>query len=69
MTEASKSSEKGFKPGANMADGDYDPEQDGMSESGNHAVGHPGNDTPHAPQQQGRMPARAEPPSRGYRRP
>jgi hypothetical protein len=66
MTEASKSSEKGFKPGANMPDGDYDPEQEGMSESGNHAVGHPGNDTP---QQRGRMPARAEPPSRGYRRP
>ncbi|CAN7585469.1 hypothetical protein [Duganella sp. Dugasp56] len=67
MTEASKSSEKGFKPGANMPDGDYDPEQEGMSESGNHAAGHPGNDAP--PQQQGRMPARAEQPSRGYRRP
>lgn len=37
---------KGFKPGANMPDGDYDPKREGMSESGNHATGHPGNDVP-----------------------
>lgn len=42
----SKSNKPGFKPGANMPDGDYDPARQGMSESGNHATGHPGNDTP-----------------------
>ena len=65
--------EKGFKPGANMPHDDYDPAQEGMSESGNHATGHPGNDAvPARPEQQGRQPARSEQnlqrdnPSRGY---
>ncbi|OFA01699.1 hypothetical protein [Duganella sp. HH101] len=53
-------SDKGFKPGANMPHDDYDPEHEGMGESGNHATGHPANDTPHASQQQGRQPARSE---------
>jgi hypothetical protein len=44
MTTSNK--DKGFKPGANMPHGDYDPAKEGMSESGNHAVGHPGNDNP-----------------------
>lgn len=57
MTASNK--DKGFKPGANMPDGDYDPKQEGMSESGNHAVGHPGNDVP-GNQQSGRQPARSE---------
>jgi hypothetical protein len=60
MSQPNKPSEKGFKPGANMPDGDYDPEQEGMSESGNHAAGHAGNDVPYGNQQQGRQPARSE---------
>ena len=44
MTKSDK--EKGFKPGANMPQDGYDPNKEGMSESGNHAVGHPGNDNP-----------------------
>lgn len=57
--------QRGFKPGANMPHDDYDPLTEGMSESGNHAVGHPGNDTPHVGQSQqseqhGRQPARSE---------
>jgi len=57
-----KPDERGFKPGANMPHGDYDPKKQGMSDSGNHAVGHPGNDTPYGYQneQQGRGPARSE---------
>ena len=42
---------RGFKPGANMPDGDYDPKQQGMSESGNHAVGNRANDNPGNQQQ------------------
>ena len=53
-------SEKGFKPGANMPHDDYDPEQEGMSESGNHATGHPANDARPEPEQTGRQPARSE---------
>ena len=44
MTTSDK--EKGFKPGANMPHAGYDPAKEGMSDSGNHAVGHPGNDNP-----------------------
>lgn len=57
MSQANK---RGFKPGANMPTDDYDPMQEGMSDSGNHAVGHPGNDTPRANEQHGRQPARSE---------
>lgn len=60
MTQPNKPSEKGFKPGANMPHDGYDPEREGMSESGNHATGHPGNDTPHVNEQHGRLPARSE---------
>ena len=57
MTASNK--DKGFKPGANMPHGDYDPNQEGMSESGNHAVGHPANDVP-GNQQSGHPTARSE---------
>ncbi|MET0320188.1 MAG: hypothetical protein ABW069_05660 [Duganella sp.] len=57
MSQANK---RGFKPGANMPHDDYDPVKEGMSESGNHAVGNPGNDTPHVNEQSGRLPARSE---------
>ncbi|KQQ40233.1 hypothetical protein ASF61_05495 [Duganella sp. Leaf126] len=60
MSQANK---RGFKPGANMPHDDYDPMEQGMSESGNHAVGHPGNDNPtsnHHTNQHGRQPARSE---------
>jgi hypothetical protein len=71
MSQPNKPSEKGFKPGANMPHGDYDPKREGMSDSGNHAVGHRGNDEPYgyeaegtagaaANVQQGRQPARSE---------
>jgi hypothetical protein len=71
MSQPNKPSEKGFKPGANMPHGDYDPQKEGMSDSGNHAVGHPGNDEPYGYEaegtagaagnlQQGRQPARSE---------
>ena len=57
MNQANK---RGFKPGANMPHDDADPAQEGMSESGNHAAGHPANDTPAATEQRGRQPARSE---------
>jgi hypothetical protein len=50
MTKSDKPDPRGFKPGANMPDGSYDPASQGMSESGNHAVGNPGNDTPYGEQ-------------------
>ncbi|MRX09126.1 hypothetical protein GJ697_14890 [Pseudoduganella sp. FT25W] len=46
MSQSNKPDPRGFKPGANMPQEGYDPKQQGMSESGNHATGHPGNDTP-----------------------
>lgn len=71
MSQPNKPSEKGFKPGANMPHGDYDPQKQGMSDSGNHAVGNTGNDVPYGYDaegttgtagnlQQGRQPARSE---------
>jgi hypothetical protein len=63
MSPSNKPDPRGLKPGANMPQPGYDPNQEGMSESGNHAAGHPGNDTPHVNQhqeQQGRGPARSE---------
>lgn len=57
MNQANK---RGFKPGANMPHDDYDPMEQGMSDSGNHAVGHPGNDNPTTNAQHGRQPARSE---------
>lgn len=57
MSQAHK---RGFKPGANMPHDDYDPMEQGMSDSGNHAVGHPGNDSPSTIEQHGRQPARSE---------
>ena len=71
MSQPNKPSEKGFKPGANMPHGDYDPKKEGMSDSGNHAVGNQGNDVPYGYDaegtagtagnlQQGRQPARSE---------
>ncbi|OFA08681.1 hypothetical protein [Duganella phyllosphaerae] len=58
MSQANK---RGFKPGANMPHDNYDPMEQGMSESGNHAVGHPGNDNPTTNHEQhGRQPARSE---------
>jgi hypothetical protein len=57
MSQAHK---RGFKPGANMPHDDYDPMEQGMSDSGNHAVGHPGNDSPSSTEQHGRQPARSE---------
>jgi hypothetical protein len=77
MSPSNKPDPRGFKPGANMPQDGYDPMHQGMSDSGNHATGHPGNDTPHvdhAPEQQGRGPARSdhmmrqENPGRGYPR-
>jgi hypothetical protein len=58
MTASDKA--KGFKPGANMPDGDYDPKTQGMSESGNHATGNPANDVVTGNQQRSRQPARSE---------
>ena len=58
MTASNK--DQGFKPGANLPEGGYQPEQEGMSESGNHASGHPANDVVTGNQQQGRQPARSE---------
>ncbi|TFW16634.1 hypothetical protein [Duganella callida] len=60
-----KPDQRGFKPGANMPQQGYDPAHEGMSDSGNHAVGHPGNDTPYGndnlqQDQGGRSPARSE---------
>ena len=55
-----KPDERGFKPGANMPHKDYDPKKEGMSESGNHAVGHAGNDTPYGYQNQQQDQANAE---------
>jgi hypothetical protein len=46
MSQPNKPDPRGFKPGANMPQDGYDPNTQGMSESGNHATGHPGNDTP-----------------------
>lgn len=70
MSQPNGPSEKGFKPGANMPHDGYDPAREGMSESGNHAVGHPGNDVPRvsdvphdvpgASEQHGRQPARSD---------
>ena len=57
MSQAHK---RGFKPGANMPHDDYDPMEQGMSDSGNHAVGHAGNDSPSTTEQHGRQPARSE---------
>lgn len=51
MSQSNKPDPRGFKPGANMPQDGYDPKQEGMSDSGNHATGHPGNDTPHTSQQ------------------
>lgn len=45
MSTPNKPSEQGFKPGANMQHGDYDPKQQGMQASGNHASGPTANDT------------------------
>ncbi len=56
MSQAHK---RGFKPGANMPHDDYDPMEQGMSDSGNHAVGHAGNDSPSTTEQHGRQPARS----------
>lgn len=60
MTASNKDKEKGMKPGANMPQGGYDPEREGMSESGNHAAGHPANDVVTGNQQSGRQPARSD---------
>lgn len=63
MSPTNKPDPRGFKPGANMPQDGYDPMQQGMSDSGNHATGHPGNDTPDvddAPAQRGRGPARSD---------
>ncbi|MYM66890.1 hypothetical protein GTP45_08615 [Pseudoduganella sp. FT55W] len=46
MSQPNKPSEKGFKPGANMPSEGYDPNTEGMSQSGNHASGDRANDTP-----------------------
>jgi hypothetical protein len=46
MSQPNKPSEKGFKPGANMPYEGYNPKEEGMSESGNHASGERTNDTP-----------------------
>ncbi|RZT09949.1 hypothetical protein SAMN05216319_1605 [Duganella sp. CF402] len=46
MSQPNKPSEKGFKPGANMPHEGYDPNTEGMSQSGNHASGSRANDTP-----------------------
>jgi len=46
MRPNNKPDPRGFKPGANMPQDGYDPKTQGMSDSGNHATGHPGNDTP-----------------------
>lgn len=46
MSPTNKPDPRGFKPGANMPQEGYDPKTQGMSQSGNHATGHPGNDTP-----------------------
>ncbi|NYE59691.1 hypothetical protein FHW58_000843 [Duganella sp. 1224] len=51
MSQPNKPDPRGFKPGANMPQEGYDPKTQGMSQSGNHATGHPGNDTPHTNQQ------------------
>ncbi|MBV7535177.1 hypothetical protein KW842_05265 [Duganella sp. sic0402] len=51
MSQPNKPDPRGFKPGANMPQDGYDPKKQGMSDSGNHATGHPGNDNPHASQQ------------------
>jgi hypothetical protein len=47
MSQPNKPDPRGFKPGANMPQDGYDPHQEGMSPSGNHATGHTGNDTPY----------------------
>lgn len=51
MSQPNKPDPRGFKPGANMQQPGYDPKTQGMSDSGNHATGHPGNDTPYGNQQ------------------
>lgn len=51
MSQPNKPDPRGFKPGANMPQDGVDPKTQGMSESGNHATGHSGNDTPHGNQQ------------------
>ncbi|MYM27728.1 hypothetical protein GTP58_05290 [Duganella sp. CY15W] len=63
MSASNKPDPRGFKPGANMPHGDYDPKTQGMSESGNHATGDAGNDTPPGnlqQQQRDSGPARSE---------
>jgi hypothetical protein len=52
MRPTNKPDPRGFKPGANMPTEGYDPKTQGMSQSGNHATGHPGNDTPPGASQQ-----------------
>lgn len=62
----SQRNQAGTKPGANMPQDDYDPKQEGMSDSGNHATGHRGNDalgneqSAQQQEQQSRGPARSE---------
>jgi hypothetical protein len=52
MSTPNKPAEKGYKPGANMQHGDYDPKKEGMQVSGNHASGHPANDPGSNPHEQ-----------------
>jgi hypothetical protein len=46
MSQPNKPDPRGFKPGANMPQDGFDPTKEGMSNSGNHATGNQGNDTP-----------------------
>lgn len=56
-TITDKPDDKGFKPGANMPAGNYDPKQQGMQPSGNHASGNEANDAAPGNSQSGGRPA------------